>query len=68
MSGIDVISSTETGRQSTLLVRGAPVGLGPEWEIIRPDLDAIVLAYLEGRTAHFEPGGGPAMAPVGSSQ
>ena len=26
MSGVEVISSTETGRQSTLLVRGAPTG------------------------------------------
>jgi ABC-2 type transport system ATP-binding protein len=68
MPGVDVISSTETGRQSTLLVRGAPVGPSPEWEIVQPDLDAIVLAYLEGRPSHVDHGDGPAAAPNGSPQ
>ena len=33
-------------RQSTLLVRGHPDELGPAWQILEPDLDEIVLAYL----------------------
>jgi ABC-2 type transport system ATP-binding protein len=46
-SGVDVISSTETGRQTTLLVRGASsTMLGPDWQDLQPGLDEIVLAYL----------------------
>lgn len=45
-SGVDLISSTETGRQTTLLVRGAPAGVGPAWQEHQPGLDEIVLAYL----------------------
>ena len=62
-AGVEVISSTETGRQSTLLVRGAPTGLGPAWETAEPDLDAIVLAYLEGTSIHARQGEAPAGAP-----
>jgi ABC-2 type transport system ATP-binding protein len=46
MPDVEVISSSETGRQSTLLVRGTPPALGPDWQILEPDLDSVVLAYL----------------------
>ena len=62
LAGVEVISSTETGRQSTLLVRGAPTGLGPTWETAQPDLDAIVLAYLEGTSIQARQGEAPAGA------
>lgn len=68
MPDVDVISSTETGRQSTLLVRGVPTAIGSDWEVVQPDLDAIVLAYLEGTPAHTDRGGGQAMAGTGSPQ
>ena len=63
LAGVEVISSTETGRQSTLLVRGAPTGLGPAWETAEPDLDAIVLAYLEGTSIRAQQDEAPAGAP-----
>ena len=63
LAGVEVISSTETGRQSTLLVRGAPTGLGPTWETAQPDLDAIVLAYLEGTSIQARQGESAAGAP-----
>jgi len=44
--GIEVISSTETGRQTTLLVRGVTTGLSPDCQDLSPSLDEIVLAYL----------------------
>jgi ABC-2 type transport system ATP-binding protein len=43
---VNVISSKIAGRQATLLVQGDPGGLGPEWQVISPDLQDIVLAYL----------------------
>jgi ABC-2 type transport system ATP-binding protein len=46
MPEVEVISLSETGRQSTLLVHGLPPDLGPEWQVLEPGLDAIVLAYL----------------------
>jgi ABC-2 type transport system ATP-binding protein len=46
LPGVDVISSTETGRQTTLLVRGTPAMIGPDWQDLQPNLDEIVLAYL----------------------
>jgi ABC-2 type transport system ATP-binding protein len=46
MPGVEVIATSETGRQSTLLVHGLPPDLGPAWQVIGPGLDAIVLAYL----------------------
>jgi len=51
MPQVEVISSSETGRQSTLLVKGSHAHLGPEWQMLEPDLDAIVLAYLGRRPA-----------------
>jgi ABC-2 type transport system ATP-binding protein len=45
-TGIDVISAESTGRQTTLLVRGDPPDLGPDWQHLQPGLDEIVLAYL----------------------
>jgi ABC-2 type transport system ATP-binding protein len=44
--GIDVISSSETGRQTTLLVRGVPSSLSLGCQDLKPALEEIVLAYL----------------------
>jgi ABC-2 type transport system ATP-binding protein len=41
-----VISSVDTGRQSTLLVRGDRLIVDPSWEVLEPTLEEIVLAYL----------------------
>ena len=46
IDGVEVISTRETGRQRTLLVRGRPSRLGPDWQVLQPDLNEIVLAYL----------------------
>jgi ABC-2 type transport system ATP-binding protein len=43
---INVISSKIAGRQATLLVQGDPGKLGPDWQVLSPDLNEIVLAYL----------------------
>jgi ABC-2 type transport system ATP-binding protein len=43
---VNVISSKIAGRQATLLVQGDPGALGQEWQVISPDLQDIVLAYL----------------------
>jgi ABC-2 type transport system ATP-binding protein len=50
LSGADVISVRDAERQSTLLVRGRPPDLGRDWQVLQPDLDEIVLAYLSDRT------------------
>jgi len=57
LSGADVISVRDAERQSTLLVRGRPPDLGRDWQVLQPDLDEIVLAYLSDRTSGrmFEP-------------
>ena len=52
----DVISSSATSRQSTLLVRGAAPDLGPDWQVLEPSLEEIVLSYLG------NPGAGDGMA------
>ncbi len=46
IEGVEVISARDTGRQSTVLVRGEASSLDPAWEVARPSLDDIVLAYL----------------------
>jgi len=43
---VNVISSKIAGRQATLLVQGDPGTLGPDWQVLSPDLQEIVLAYL----------------------
>ena len=45
-AGVEVISVRDAERQTTLLGRGHPPDLGPTWEVLQPDLDEIVLAYL----------------------
>ena len=45
-----MISAREAERQSSLLVRGHPPDLGSSWQVLQPDLDEIVLAYLSGLT------------------
>ncbi len=42
----DIITSVMSGRQSTMLVRGARLIVDPSWEVIEPTLEEIVLAYL----------------------
>jgi len=58
LPGVEVISSSETGRQSTLLVRGSLGELGDEWQVVQPDLDAIVLSYLSHQPASQDDGAG----------
>ena len=52
----DIVSSTSTARQSTLLVRGDPPDLGASWQVLEPSLEEIVLGYLA------NPGAGTGMA------
>ena len=51
LRGVQVIAVREAERQSTLLVRGRPHDLDPAWQILPPDLDEVVLAYLSDRIA-----------------
>ena len=48
-SGVEVISARHAELQSTLLVRGQPSDVGPAWQVLQPDLDEVVLAYLDPR-------------------
>jgi ABC-2 type transport system ATP-binding protein len=48
-SGIEVISNRPAERQSTLLVRGGLEEIGSSWQVLEPDLDEIVRAYLAQR-------------------
>jgi ABC-2 type transport system ATP-binding protein len=45
-ASLDVISSKTAGRQLTLLVNGNPGPLGEGWQVLEPNLEEIVLAYL----------------------
>jgi ABC-2 type transport system ATP-binding protein len=45
-SEAEVISARHAERQSTFLVRGHPADVSPTWQVLKPDLDEIVLAYL----------------------
>lgn len=50
-----VISSIDTGRQRTMLVRSEAPLLGPAFEVLKPTLEEIVLAYLRAdASAKFE--------------
>jgi ABC-2 type transport system ATP-binding protein len=49
--GADIVSSSATTRQSTLLVRGTPPDLGPGWQVLEPNLEEIVLGYLANPSA-----------------
>ena len=42
----EIVSSSSTARQSTLLVRGTPPDFGPGWQVLEPNLEEIVLGYL----------------------
>lgn len=44
--GVTVVSTRDTGRQTTRLVRGTPASLPDGWQIVEPSLEEIVLAYL----------------------
>ena len=56
--GVDVVSSSSTSRQTTLVVRGTPPDLGPDWQVLEPGLEEIVLAYLAHPGAVSGPGSG----------
>ena len=59
----DIVSSTSTARQSTLLVRGEPPDLGAGWQVLEPTLEEIVLGYL----ANPRAGNGMATAATGGT-
>jgi ABC-2 type transport system ATP-binding protein len=46
--GATIISTTDTARQSTWLVRSDRPISDPDWEVVDPTLEEIVLAYLRG--------------------
>jgi len=50
-TGVDVVSSSATTRQSTLLVRGTWPDLGADWQVLEPNLEEIVLGYLANPTS-----------------
>lgn len=52
ISGVTVVSVQDTGRQTTLLVRGSPLTLSDDWQVIEPSLEEIVLAYLANPGIH----------------
>jgi ABC-2 type transport system ATP-binding protein len=53
--GVEVIAVTQTSRQTTYLIRGAPPTLGRDWQNLQPDLEEIVIAYLSNPDAHSAP-------------
>jgi ABC-2 type transport system ATP-binding protein len=65
--GVAVISSTETGRQTTLLVRGVPTSLDTRCQDLTPTLEEIVLAYLSRSAATSKPSPHPSPSPEVSS-
>jgi len=44
--GVEVISTKSSGRQTHLLVRGVLPDLGPDCQVLQPDLEEVVLGYL----------------------
>jgi ABC-2 type transport system ATP-binding protein len=46
-SDVEIVSARQAALQSTLLVRGNPMEIDPAWQILEPDLDEVVLAYLD---------------------
>ena len=46
-SDVEIVSARHAELQSTLLVHGRPTEVGPAWQVLEPDLDEIVLAYLD---------------------
>jgi len=63
-AGLDIVSSSSTARQSTLLVRGVAPDLGTEWQVLEPGLEEIVLGYL----ANPKAGTGMDVAATGDSE
>jgi len=53
--GVEVIATTRTARQTTLLIRGTPSALRPAWQSIQPDLEEVVIAYLSNPDARARP-------------
>ena len=62
-TGAVVISSSETGRQTTLVVRGIPAGLSPGCQESQPTLEEIVLAYLARRAVIPDTAPDPTLPP-----
>ena len=63
VQGVTVISRSDAGRQSTLLVRGAPAPRDG-WQVIDPSLEEIVLAYLGNPEAQLVADGHRASGPI----
>jgi ABC-2 type transport system ATP-binding protein len=47
--GLEIVSSRHAARQTNLLVRGDLGEMGQSWQVLKPDLEEIVLAYLSDR-------------------
>jgi ABC-2 type transport system ATP-binding protein len=50
--GVETVAVTQTGRQSTYLVRGTPTAVNSDWQNLQPSLEEIVIAYLSNPEAH----------------
>lgn len=44
--GLVFVGEQVAARQTSVLVKGRPSGLGPQWRVAEPSLDEILLAYL----------------------
>jgi ABC-2 type transport system ATP-binding protein len=55
-AGVEVIATTQTIRQTTYLVRGAPSTLDSDWQNLQPDLEGIVIGYLTNAEANAASG------------
>jgi ABC-2 type transport system ATP-binding protein len=67
-TGVEVVSSRETGRQASLLVRGEPEGRLSDWREAAPSLDEIVLAYLARPLHEYDERAVPKVAHEGDEQ
>lgn len=67
--GVDghVISTTRTPRQTTVLVRGSTVPIPAGWEVLEPDLEEVVVAYLANPGNGADPGSGVGAPGVGAA-
>jgi ABC-2 type transport system ATP-binding protein len=64
--GVEVISTKSSGRQTHLLVRGVLPDLGPDCQIMQPDLEEVVLGYLTQAGEHRAGSGSTDAAPIGA--
>jgi ABC-2 type transport system ATP-binding protein len=56
--GVEVISTKTSGRHTHLLVHGVRPELGPDWQVLQPDLEEVVLGYLTQAGEHSAPSDG----------